>query len=541
MEKIYYNGDIITMEDEGKYPEAIYVSDGIIKAIGSYDTLVSQKSEDCELIDLEGHTLMPSFIDGHGHLSMASVQYGKKIDLEDAKSFDDLVSMIKTFIKEHNIPAGEPINGYGYNTSVLKEQKHPNKEILDGASETHPIAICPATGHFGVANSLALERTGINATTKDPEGGFIERNPETNEPTGSLEEAAIYMAKGANEPVVDDPEGLLIEIQRLYASNGITTVQDGATSGEALDLMRKAGNEEKLYLDVVCYPTTMGVKTEDTIPHMMEKNKDIIEQYVNHVKIGGYKMIMDGSPQGKTAWMSQPYENSGDHCGYPWLSKEKVHESIKRALTDNQQIMAHCNGDAASQQFLDVYEEEYNASNNPNKSNLRPVMIHCQTVRDDQLKRMPQFNMIPSIFVSHIYYWGDIHLENLGSIRGARISPVKSALDCGLMYNFHTDTPVRLPLMLHSVWCAVNRLSSTGTSVGAEQCVDVYDALKGITINAAYAYYEEQSKGSIKEGKRADLVILDKNPLKVDKMEIKDINILETIKDGETIFKNERA
>ena len=200
------------------------------------------------------------------------------------------------------------------------------------------------------------------------------------------------------------------------------------------------------------------------------------------------------------------------------------------------QALVHCNGDAAGDQFLRCFEEMYALSDNPNKENLRFTMIHCQTARKDQLEKMAQYKMVPSIFVAHVNYWGDVHLKNLGSVRGNYISPVKDALEAGLVYNFHTDTPVTKPDMLHSVWSAVNRISRKGVLVGADQRIGVYDALKGVTINAAYEYFEENEKGSIKAGKRADLVILSANPLKVDPMAIRDIKVLETVKDGETVY-----
>lgn len=167
---------------------------------------------------------------------------------------------------------------------------------------------------------------------------------------------------------------------------------------------------------------------------------------------------------------------------------------------------------------------------------LRPVMIHCQTVRDDQLERMATLSMIASIFVGHVWYWGDVHVKNFGPERGNHISPAKSALDRGVVVNFHQDTPVTKPDMLHSVWCAVNRISRTGNVIGEEQAVDVYDALRAVTVNAAYQYFEEDTKGSIETGKRADLVILDRSPLDVEPMDIRDIKVLETIKDGESIY-----
>ena len=536
MQTLYHNGDIITMENESDHPEAVLVEKGLIKAVGTFEALASQKAADCHMIDLNGKTLMPSFIDGHGHISMASTQYLANANLEDAENFDDIVQILKDFISSNQIPAGEVVIGCLYDHNYLDEKRHPDKWVLDHASTEHPILISHTSSHMGAANSLALKNAQIDASTPDPQGGMIAHDPETGEPTGYLEEAAYMMVKKSNEPKLPDPEELLAGVQDIYAANGITTAQDGATGANILSLIRKVGDAGRLKIDIVTYPMAMNAALE-TLPQLMEENQDITGKYQNHVKIGGYKVVLDGSPQGKSAWMSEPYEDSGDYRGYPWLTDDQLHKSIKKALSDGQQLLTHCNGDAAAQQLLDIYEQEFAASDNPNKADLRPVMIHCQTVREDQLDRMQKLQMIPSIFVCHTWYWGDVHLKNFGEMRGRRISPARSALDRGLIYNIHTDTPVTQPKMLHTVWAAVNRITRSGVEIGPEQRIGVYDALKGITINAAYAYFEEDSKGSIKEGKRADLVILDRNPLKVDQMAIRDINVLETIKDGETIYK----
>lgn len=536
MQTLYYNGDIVTMENESDHPEAVLVTDGIITATGTFDVLNTKRTADCKLIDLAGKTLMPSFIDGHGHISMASNQYLANANLEDAKDFDDIVRILQEFIEKNRVPAGDVVVGCLYDHNYLKEGRHPDRAVLDRASTQHPIIISHTSSHMGAANSLALENAKINRDTPDPQGGMIARDPDTGEPTGYLEEAAYMMVKRFNEPKLPNPEDLLANVQDIYAANGVTTAQDGATGRAALELIRRVGDTGRLKIDIVTYPMAMNAALDD-LADLMETHRDIARTYKNHVKIGGYKVVLDGSPQVKSAWMSEPYEDSGDYRGYPWLTDEQLHTSIRRALTDGQQLLTHCNGDASAQQLLDIYEEELALSDHPDKDSLRPVMIHCQTVREDQLDRMQKLEMIPSIFVCHTWYWGDIHLKNFGEKRGRRISPVRSALDRGLVYNFHTDTPVTQPKMLHTVWTAVNRITRSGAEIGPEQCIGVYDALKGITINAAYAYFEEDSKGSIKEGKRADLVILDKNPLKVDKMAIRDINVLETIKDGVTIYK----
>ena len=540
METLYFNGDVITMEGEQDFAEAVLVADGVIKVVGSYDAVAAQKAADCQMVDLQGKTLMPSFIDGHGHISMAGVQYTTMANLEDAKNFADITRLLKEFIAEKNIPAGQPVVGFAYDHNFLAEGTHPDKKVLDAASAVHPIAILHTSGHMGVVGSMILKMANVNEDTPEVEGGVIGRYPGSKEPTGYLEETALMsVAMPLLGKVQNNAEDLLVAVQDFYAANGVTTVQDGGTSGASLAMMRHAGQAGRLKVDIVTYPSPLANMTPEGLDAVMPANKDIMGVYKDHVKIGGYKILLDGSPQGKSAWMSEPYENSGDYCGYPWLKDEEVHACIKRAIADNQQLLTHCNGDAASQQLLDIYEEELAASDNPNKNNLRPVMIHCQTVRDDQLDRMAAIKMVPSIFVAHTWYWGDIHLKNFGDRRGRRVRPVKSALDRGLIYNFHTDTPVTRPKMLLSVWAAANRITRNGVEIGPEQRVSVYDALKGITINAAYAYFEEDSKGSIKAGKRADLVILDRNPLKVDKMEVRDIQVMETIKDGVTIYKAE--
>ncbi|WP_341271241.1 amidohydrolase [Anaerofustis stercorihominis] len=264
---------------------------------------------------------------------------------------------------------------------------------------------------------------------------------------------------------------------------------------------------------------------------MLEKHKEYLK-YINHYKIGGYKLFLDGSPQGKTAWLSEPYNGEKEYKGYPIYNDEEVKSVIKTALNENIQLITHCNGDAAAEQLIKSFEDL-----NP-KNDIRPVMIHAQTIREDQIRRMKKYNMIPSFFVDHIYYWGDIHLINLGS-RAYKISPIKTAIKIDLIYTIHEDTPVLNPDIFESIWIGVNRTTKNGVTLGSDERITILEGLKAVTINAAYSYFEEDTKGSIKEGKFADLVILDKNPLKICNPDnLKEIKILETIKEGKTLYKN---
>lgn len=531
METIYYGGTVLTMEREDDRPEAVLVRNGLIAKVGALDA-VRAAAKGAKEVDLAGKCLMPAFLDPHSHIVMNG-QMAMFADLSECKCFDDVRDVMKAFIETNRITPRQIAVGFGYDQNFLVEEEHPGKAVLDRASDTVPIVVMHVSGHIGCANSAMLALAGIDASTEDPKGGHIGRIPGTTEPDGCLEESAMMNVRTAMAKRIKPDFGKLLGgMQASYVQNGVTTAQEGAADKSGLGLLRLARMLGKLKIDVVAYPllTHGGVE-------LMKKNAKLTAGYHKNIRIGGYKLLLDGSPQGRTAWMSQPYLGGEEgYCGYPWMTDEEAFAACLQAVNENRQILAHCNGDAASEQFLNAYEKALAESENPNKMNLRPVMIHCQTVRNDQLDRMAKIGMIPSVFVGHVYYWGDIHMKNFGPERGHHISPVKDALDRGLVVNFHQDTPITKPNMLHSVWAAVNRLSRRGNVIGADQKVGVYDALKAVTINAAYAYFEEDSKGSIREGKRADLVILDRCPMDVDPMEIRDIRVLETVKDGKTVY-----
>lgn len=533
MEQLYYNGKIITMSEQDfneKAAEAVLVRDGIIAAVGDFDEVRGMAGEQTAMVDLEGGCLMPAFIDAHSHMVMNG-QMSLCADLTECMSFADIICVLKDFIVARQGMGDAPVIGYGYDHNFLEERRHPNREVLDEVSTEIPIMVLHVSGHLACANSSALHLAGISADTPDPEGGRIGRFTDGRVPDGYLEETAMQQIQKAFAVRMQfDMAKVMQGMQQIYIENGITTVQDGASTMQDVMLLKQMAGQGQLLVDVVSYPllTADAREVHQRFPHM-------VGGYDGHLKIGGYKLILDGSPQGRSAWMSEPYLNGeAGYCGYPWLSDQEAERWIRVAVDERKQLLVHCNGDAASEQFLNLYEKVLRDTGCV--ENLRPVMIHCQTVRNDQLDRMARLKMIASVFVGHVWYWGDIHLQNFGSVRGNRISPVRDALDRGVTVNFHQDTPVTKPNMLHSVWCAVNRLSRSGVVIGEAQRISVYDALKAVTLQAAYEYFEEDTKGSIEVGKRADLVVLDKSPLDVAPMEIKDIQVVRTIKDGELIY-----
>ena len=531
MDKIYYNGDILTMEDTRTEPEAVLISDGIIAFTGSLKEAV-RAAHQPEMTDLNGKTLMPAFIDGHSHISLVA-QFSQFADLSGCESFADIKMRLTAFQKEKKIGDGGAVIGVGYDHNFLDEKKHPDKNVLDEVSDQIPVFVLHASGHMGVGNSVLLKEAGIDASTPDMEGSRFGRIPGSMEPDGSAEEtkALNLLLARVYAKIPRDPKAQIEKAQELYLSHGITTIQDGAASGQDVEALFEAAKEGLLKADVVSY-VLVGEEPEK----LEQEYAGLKKAYWNHMKLGGRKVILDGSPQGKTAWLSKPYAGEEEYRGYPAMEQEKVQTYIRNAIESGVQILAHCNGDAASQQWIDSFENAMEQCGVSKEDDLRPVMIHCQTVRKDQLLRMKTIGMIPSMFVDHVYYWGDIHLRNLGEERAEAISPAKSAFEQGLCVNFHQDSPVVPPDMLHTVWCAVNRLTREGKILGEEERVNVCEALKAVTINGAYAYFEEDKKGSIAEGKLADLVILDRNPLKTPVSELKDIKVTETLKEGETVY-----
>lgn len=352
--------------------------------------------------------------------------------------------------------------------------------MLDRVSGTLPVYIAHRSVHMGVGNSALVRLAGVDAATPDPAGGRLGRTPGSDEPDGYVE--------------------ALVE----------------------------AGASGRLLIDVVAYPVA-----DHDGPELLAEHADRKRQYRDHLRVGGLKLILDGSPQGRSAWLSEPYEGGEGHRGHQALPDDVVHRCVRAAAEGSHQLLAHCNGDAAAEQLLDAYEKVLAESGRD--EDLRPVMVHAQTVRDDQLDRMARIGMIPSFFVGHTWFWGDVHLRNLGPVRGRRISPVRSALDRGLPVTLHQDAPVTPPDMRLSLWAAVNRRTRTGRPIGPEQAITPYEALRSITAAAAYQYFEEDTKGVLTVGGRADLVVLDHNPLTVRPDRLKDLRVELTVKDGAVV------
>ncbi len=528
-ETLYFGGPILTMVPEKPEAEALLVSDGRIAAAGSLEELKFRAGAP-ELVDLKGHALMPSFIDAHSHMASMGLS-SLRCDLTGCESFDEMLERLSRYRLERGLTHGEPVLGRGYDTALLKEGRHPDASVLDRLGFDNPVLATHRSGHMSACNTRAMELAGIGDGTVFPPGGVAARD-EKGRLTGYFEETAQNPLTQAFSAFSEErQEQAILRAQDYYLERGITTIQDGSSNEpQRFACYERLAESGKLKADVVAYITHK--------PGFEDFWRDAAAKYGgacrNHLKLGGIKLVLDGSPQAKTAWMRKPYEGEESYRGYPIFSDEYVLDALCRAIDAGLQPLAHCNGDAAAEQFLSMWEKAVKIKGRGPE--LRPVMIHAQTVGYDQLDRMKAVGMMPSFFIGHCWFWGDTHLENFGEERGRRISPVRAAMERGLVCSFHQDCPVTEPDMLMSVWCAVMRLTRSGVCIGPENRIGVSEALACVTRGAAYSYFEENEKGILAPGAFADLVILDRSPLAVPPMEIKDIRILETVMRGERVF-----
>jgi predicted amidohydrolase YtcJ len=526
--------------DQPEYAEALVVKDGKILFVGAKVEAMKQAGEGHQMIDLNGKTLLPGFIDGHSHITKYADGL-KQADLSSPplgkiNNISDIITSMQDLKVKLKADDTSWLIGFNYDQDLLNEKRHPTAADLDAAFPTNPVILMHVSGHMLVANSVALQKVGINAATKDPAGGTIIRKKGTTEPEGLLQEVAqqIFIPFLFKPIPIEQELEKLKSAQQYYASNGVTTAAEHLAFPEKMTILDSAAARKELFIDIETLPAY-------TIADKIVGNKNFKwGTFNNHLKYTGIKMAVDGSPQGKTAFLTQPYLTEVPGCshdckGFPNLNQEQINQLLVLCYKNKVQVYSHCNGDASIDMMIKGHENAI-AVTGDSTTDRRTVIIHSQIMRKDQLMAYKKYKLFPSYFTNHCYYWGDAHLENLGKERADFISPMKSTFDMGIVCTNHTDCAVTPMDQLFLLWTSVARETKSGKVLGESEKITPYQGLKALTINGAYEYFEENSKGSLKAGKLADLVIISKNPLKVGVNEIKNIKVVETIKEGKSVF-----
>ena len=531
---VYLSGTVLTMDAENSVREAVAVAEGRILAVGSNAEIRALATDATRVVDLSGKTLLPGFIDAHGHFPESGNMTLYSADLNsppigENRTIDDLVAALSR--KARDTPAGEWVVGVGYDDTLLAENRHPTREDLDRVPGDHPIWVFHISLHMGVANSKALELAGVTSDTPQPEGGVVYMDPDTGEPTGLLEEIPAFWRVWSKIPPRTEEQSLVaIEYAaNHYAAKGVTTAQNGRAEKAAIRLFELAAERGRLPIRVVALPR-WEVAAEIEAGDFEVEQSDLLT-------IGAAKLVGDGSIQGYTGYLGKPYhvpyKGDASYRGYPQYPREKLIGMVKTMHAAGVQMAIHGNGDAVIDDILDAYEAAL--KEHPN-ADARPIIIHSQMARDDQLDRMKALGVVPSFFVLHTYYWGDRHRDIfMGPERAARMSPTNSSIERGLRFTIHCDTPVVPMDPLQLVWSAVNRVSTGGRIIGMAERITPMQALRAVTIDAAWQGFQEDTIGSIEAGKFADFVILAENPLDRP-ARIRDIEVLETILGGKTVY-----
>ena len=539
--QIYRNGTILTMDSRGSVVSALAVEGNVVLAVGTDDDVMAHAGPDTVVTDLRGRTMLPGFVDGHSHFVWAGLMFATQLDLSSppvgkVKDIAEIRDLLKE--KAASTPKGEWILGYGYDDTALADRRHPLASDMDDVTPDHPVLLRHVSGHLCSCNSRALALVGYDRNTPDPLGGIIRRDGHGN-PNGVLEEPPAMNPVAALLPEVSEEDWMrsIVTACDAYAAKGVTSAQDGFTQEKQWAQLRKAHEKGLLRNRVQILPGLGCCDLNQFTCHASGTPLTADRK----ISLGAVKHLVDGSLQCYTGCLSNPYHkiiydlpDGPMWRGYPMEPEQQFIEKVVGLHRQGWQLAIHGNGDAGIEDILNAFEEAQKAYP---RANARHIIIHCQTVREDQLDRIERLGVVPSFFTVHTYYWGDRHRDIfLGKARASRIDPLRSALKRGIPFTSHNDTSVTPMDPLLSVWSAVNRLTGSGKVLGEDQTVSVLDALKSVTIWGAYQFHEERMKGSLEPGKLADMVILGENPLEIAPERIRDIPILATLVGNRLVY-----
>lgn len=531
---VYVGGPILTVDATDRVAEALGIEGDRIGAVGSAAEVRAWAGEQARVVDLAGRTVVPGFIDAHGHFPGEGV-WEVVVDLRSPPmaAVEDIHGLVQRLgSRADATPEGEWVVGMGYDDTLLIEGRHPTRRDLDRASTRHPIAILHVSGHLAVLNTAALAEVGIDRNTPDPAGGVIRRNRK-GRPNGVLEEEAMHpIEKLVLSPSPLDSLRIVRSASERYLSVGVTTAQNGFAPKFQIQAFAWLGRLGLLPLRLVMWPDP------DVADAVLAGEFTLPTPDPDRVRMGAVKIVADGSIQGYTGYLSEPYHvppgDDPEYRGYPRVAREDLVEQVARYHAAGMQVAVHGNGDASIDDILDAFEE---AQRRHPREDARPVVIHAQMARPDQLERMAALGVIPSFFSLHTFYWGDRHRTIfMGEERASRMSPAASADALGIRFTIHCDAPVVPMEPLRLIGAAVTRQTRSEAVVGPDERIPVARALRAVTIDAARQHFEEGTKGSLEVGKLADLVILSDDPRTVDPTKIAKIRVLETIVGGESAF-----
>ncbi|SEH18884.1 hypothetical protein SAMN05428974_3128 [Sphingopyxis sp. YR583] len=531
---LYRGGPIITMDgDAPQTVEAVVTKGDRIAFSGPEKQARAAAGKDATIRDLKGATMLPGFIDAHSHFTVATMSAGG-LDLRAGRPVTDIAG-VSAAIRDHlaRTPAapGRWITVWQFDHESLAEKRYITRAELDAIAPDRPLVVLHVSLHGAVANSAALKAAGIDESTPVPPGGMILRDDAGKLNGVLLEKAMFLMLAKMPQPTAEQKLAALDAAQNAYFAEGYTHAQDGATLPPDVAFLTSPAARERLKIDLALLPFSTGLDGLLANPGLQ------FGRYQGHVKLQGIKFVLDGSVQSRTGFFTRDYKRGSPEGHHPWhgepiLSEEEFIAQARKVNDRGWQLFVHANGDAA----IDMAIRGFDLLGIKAADNRRPIVIHSQFQRRDQLSAYKRIGVGPAYFSNHTWYWADVHRTNFPAEVVDFISPFRSARAAGLTPSNHSDysvTPLDTRFML---WTSMARVSPTGVVSGPDERLDAYEALQALTTGPAWQAFEEDRKGCIKPGLLADFVILDKNPLTTPVDAIKDIRVLETVKEGRSVW-----
>jgi predicted amidohydrolase YtcJ len=514
-QQLFVNGRILTMDGDNRIVTAMAVRGERIVSLGSDAEILTLRDAGTQVHDLGGRSLLPGFIDAHGHFPGTGLS-GVGIDLSSppigsVNNIADIQELLRAGLGKGNDE--DWLFGFAYDDSLLAEGRHPSRVDLDAVSLTRAIYLMHSSGHMAVVNSAGLRLAGVAIDTPDPKGGVIVRDSQTGEATGLLlEHATDLVAPLAMNFSAFDFFTMVNEATEQYLAAGVTTLQSGGVDNRMLNGLYWLSRAQRIPQRVITWPLGDG-----NFEQLMSGELNLEKFHSDKFSASAIKLIVDGSIQGYTAYLSEPYfkqqadQQDQNYRGFPRYQQAELNKKVTGLYCHGLHLALHGNGDAAIDMIAIAMAL---AQKNCPREDSRTILVHAQTARPDQLDAMKKLDITPSFFSAHSFFWGDRHRDQfLGPERGSRISPLADAVARDLRFTVHLDSPV-VPMDVNRLlWASVTRQTRSGLVLGPEQRISATQAIRAVTIDAAWQSFKEQDTGSLEVGKLADLVLLDRDPL----------------------------
>ncbi|MEN2283395.1 amidohydrolase [Algoriphagus sp. SE2] len=539
---LFHGGTILTVDEAFSEVEAMVIKDQKIVAVGSFENLNNEYGQSAKLIDLEGRTMLPGFIDAHSHAVSGALANNLMdyIGMSRFKTTEEVLEYLRQKVKE--TPEGDWITGRNWDPAVQDGPEELTTSILDSISTQHPIFILNASGHLAYANSRAFEASGIDSTVENPDGAEFVKDSQGNL-NGVMKNMLSFIQVMTANPKMQtyDPVPALLELLDEWSAEGVTTSSEfalgAATNSPAdLEIMLEAAKNEAFHVRLRAYPSYIINDQWNEIGLKNNTGNDL-------AKVVGFKLVADGSNQGFTGLQRETYCCSASHMtsfGNEYTSVDDLYSYAKERTEQGFQLAIHGNGDKAIDNILAVLQrlkdEGYEFEG------LRPRIEHASILHDDQIRKMKELGVTPSFLIGHVYYWGTFMRDEVfGKEKVQLLDRCASVEKVNMPFSLHSDFMVTNTLPLEMIETAVTRRTwkEPDYQLAPQEAISVESAIKAVTAHAAWQLMSEDEIGSLEVGKYADMVILEEDPRKVEPTNISEIKVLETWFNGKKVYQLE--